>query len=334
MNLMRFLPYMKHALMVVAMITIVGVTGCDDDEDKPTKNIWQLIEADPDLSIFKDFAVTAQFDATLSATTVQTAFIPNNAAMNSLLLTLFNSTDPALLAQISPGIVSQVLNYHLVAGENLSSSLTDGKELTTMQTEKIKVVVTTTGEKTLDTGASSDAKIVKKDVKATNGVMHTVDVVLVPPTIGSLIIQTLGTVAQPILLSSTFSTLAQAILKADAGKAPAETIVGALVSLTNVSIFAIPNQVFTAASITVDTYTAAQWNAIIRGHIVAEKLTTLTTGTKTSINSKVITITAAAGSNPATVKGAGNATAVPIAGAAIAASNGVTWPIAGILVHP
>src|SRR6187402_1903730 len=153
MNLMRFLPYMKHALMVVAMITIVGVTGCDDDEDKPTKNIWQLIEADPDLSIFKDFAVTAQFDATLSATTVQTAFIPNNAAMNSLLLTLFNSTDPALLAQISPGIVSQVLNYHLVAGENLSSSLTDGKELTTMQTEKMKVVVTTTGEKTLDTGA-------------------------------------------------------------------------------------------------------------------------------------------------------------------------------------
>lgn len=337
MNITRILSYTKHALLVVAMLTIVGISGCDDgEEDKPTKNIWELIEADSNLSMFKDQLTAANFQTTLSTTgsTQLTVFAPSNTAMNNLLLTLFNNTDPALFSQVAPTVIQAVLNYHIVESQNLSASLTNNAELTSKQGEKIKVVVTTTGEKTLDTGATSNAAISEADRKATNGVIHVVETVLVPPTIGDLIVQTLGKVAQPVLLSSSFTTLAAAILKADAGKPANQTILGVLVGAPAVTIFAIPNQVFAAVpggAVTVDTYTAAQWDAIIRGHIVLENLSTLAAGTKNSINAKVITITTC----PATVRGAGNVTAaVPIAGAAVPASNGVLYPIGGILLHP
>jgi transforming growth factor-beta-induced protein len=332
MNLMRFLSYTKHVMLVLALLTTVGLSGCDDEEDGPTRTIWAEVEANSDLSIVKDQLLAAGFNTTLDANTgtKYTLFAPSNQAMTNLLQTLFNSTDPALFAQIAPTVIQSVLNYHIAESENLSASLTNGAEITTKQGEKIKVVVTSTGEKTLDTGATSDSKVSTADIKATNGVVHVVDVVLVPPTLGALIVQTLGKVAQPILLSGSFTTLSAAIQKADAGKAPANTIVGALVGLPAVTMFAVPNQVFTAAGITVDTYTAAQWDAILRGHIVNQNLATLSAGDKTALNGKAITV--ALGS-PATVKGSANANVVPIAGAAISASNGVVYPIGGIILH-
>lgn len=323
---------MKHAMLVLALLTTVGLIGCDDEESGPTRTIWAEVEANSDLSIVKDQLLAAGFNTTLDASTGSkyTLFAPSNQAMTTLLQTLFNATDPALFNQIAPTVIQSVLNYHLVESENLAAALANGTELTTKQGEKIKVVTTATGEKTLDTGASSDAKVTTADIRATNGVVHVVDVVLVPPTLGALIIQTLGKVAQPILLSGSFTTLSAAIQKADAGKPAANTIVGALVGSPNITMFAPPNQVFQAAGITVDTYTAAQWDAILRGHIVLQNLSTLSAGDKGTINAKTITV---ATGSPATVKGSANATAVPIAGAAVPASNGVVYPIGGVILH-
>jgi uncharacterized surface protein with fasciclin (FAS1) repeats len=332
MNLTRFFSYMKHVLLALTLLTTAGLSGCDDSEDGPTKTIWEEVQANPDLSIVQAQLLAAGFDTQLNTAggTKYTLFAPSNQAMTNLLQTLFNATDPALFSQIAPTVIQSVLNYHIAESENLSASLTNGTQITTKQGEKITVAVTTTGEKTLDTGATSDAKISTADVKATNGVLHVVDVVLVPPTLGALIVQTLGKVAQPILLSGSFSTLSAAIQKADAGKPAAETIVGALVASPNITMFAIPNQVFEAASITADTYTAAQWNTILRGHIVNQNLSTLTAGDKTTLSGKTIVV---AVGPPATVKGSANVNAVPIAGAKVPANNGVVYPIGGIIQH-
>lgn len=331
MNMNRIV---KFTLLVTAIGFTSFISSCSDEEEAPTKNAWELVSTNSNLTIFKAQVEAASLSSSLevSGTDKVTVFAPSDAAMLSLLKTLFGetATDPALFNSVAPAVIQAVIKYHIVASQTFSSGLTNNLELTTLQGEKIKVVVTSTGEKKLDTGASSDAAITTADIKATNGVIHIVDVVLVPPTIGNLIIQTLGKVAQPILLSSSFSTLSAAIQKADAGKASEQTIVGALVSLSNVTVFAPVNDVFTAGSITVDTYTAAEWDAIIRGHIVPETLTTLSSGTKNTINSKVITI---AVGTTTTVKGTGNASAVPIVSASVAASNGLVYPIGGVLVH-
>lgn len=309
---------------VVGSLFVLG--GCSDDEEPaPTKTIYELISEDTNLSTVKAQLDIAGFDATLSGTGTFTLFAPSNAAMNTLLQTL-DLTD---FSSIAPSVVATVLEYHLLTTQKLAADLVAGN-ITTEQGEAITVSITGTGEIKLETGATTDANITTKDIKATNGVLHVVDVVLVPPTIGALIIQTLGTVAQPILLSSSFTTLSGAIQKADAGKAPAETIVGALIGLPGVTVFAPVNDVFAGASITVATYNAAEWDAILRGHIVPSNLATLSAGDVTTINGKTITI-ATGTSN--TVKGGANANPVPIVAPGIP-GNGVVYPIGGILLHP
>lgn len=310
---------------VVGSLFVLG--GCkDDDEPAPTKTIYELISEDTNLSIVKAQLDLAGFDATLSGTGNFTLFAPSNAAMNTLLQTL-GLTD---FSSVAPSVVATVLEYHLLASQKLSSDLVAG-DITTEQGEAITVSITGTGEIKLESGATSDANITEKDIKATNGVLHVVDAVLVPPTIGALIVQTLGTVAQPILLSSSFTTLSGAIQKADAGKAPAATIVGALIGLTDVTVFAPVNDVFAAASITVATYSAAEWDAILRGHVVPASLATLSAGDVTTVNGKTITI-AVGTSN--TVKGGANASPIPIVAPGVPANNGIVYPIGGVILHP
>lgn len=304
------------------------MSGCDEGEDPPTKTIYQLISEDPTLSKIKaEIDLNADLKAKLEGPGTLTFFAPNDFAMDAILTTL-SLTD---FTSISPSTLSLVLNYHLANSVVYDADMTDQKTITTNQGENITVEVTTTGAKKLKTGATTSGTVVTADLKATNGVLHVVgDYPLVPPTIGALIVATLGKVAQPVLLAKDFSILASAILKADQGKTPENTIVGAMVGQTAQTFFAIPNAVFQAAQLTVDSRSAAEWDAIIRGHMVpGTTINTLGAGTSTTINGKVITTTATS------VQGLGNANPVPVAVTAkITTTNGTIFPIQGILFHP
>lgn len=330
-NLFSILRYTAVLALVASLFVI---SGCDDDDDAPTKTIYELISEDPTLSKIKaEIDLNADLKAKLSGAGEFTFFAPNDLAMSAILTTL-GLTD---FTSISPSTLSLVLNYHLATKAYYDADLVAAATIATNQGENITVEVTTTGQKKLKTGATTNGTVITADIKATNGVLHIVgDYPLVPPTIGSLIVATLGKVAQPILLSASFSTLAAAILKADAGKPSAQTIVGAMVGLTACTFFAPPNQVFQAANITVDTYSAAQWDAIIRGHFIPQKtIATLADGTETTINGKTITTGAATSTAPlGSAKGAGNTSAVPVAAAKVTTSNGVIYPLGGVLLHP
>lgn len=67
----------------------------------------------------------------------------------------------------------QILTYHVVPGENTSSTLQSG-ETKTLEGAPVKLNVTPTGV------TVNDAKVVKADIKASNGVIHEIDKVLVP----------------------------------------------------------------------------------------------------------------------------------------------------------
>lgn len=330
----RLFSILRYTAIVTLVAGLFVVSGCDEDDDTPTKTIYQLISEDASLSMIKaQIDLNADLKAKLEASSGTTTFFaPNDLAMQAILTTLGLTN----FSTISPGVLSTVLNYHMANTVVYEADMTAGSTITTNQGEAITIEVTTTGAKKLKTGATTNGTVLTADLKATNGVLHVVgDYPLVPPTIGTLIVATLGKVAQPILLAADFSVLASAILKADAGKAANATIVGAMVGLTAQTFFAIPNAVFAAAPtpITVDTHNAATWDAIIRGHMVPqETITTLAAGTKTTINAKVITI---AVGTATTVQGAGNPNPIPVVtGSRITTSNGTIFPIQGILVHP
>lgn len=315
---------MKNLWALALLAATFAFTGCNDDDDgdaAPEQNIWEIVQERDNLSSLEAELERAGLDATLSGSGNMTLFAPSNDALTTLLGTLgLDDFSP-----VAESVVQAVLSYHVANSEYFSADITEGTTITTVQGEDITVV----GGPRLSTGATSDAGFVTTDIEATNGVVHIVDVVLVPPSIGALIVQTLGTAAQPILLSKDFTTLSAAILKADQGKDPANTIVGALVGLDAVTFFAPPNAVLDG-NLDVEGTDAATLDAIIRKHIVPSTINPMDDNVYTAIDGTT-TLTTTAAPNLGTVSGPQNTQPVPVAAEGIAAGNGIVYPIGGII---
>lgn len=71
-----------------------------------------------------------------------------------------------------------ILKYHVIPGKALAADVVklDGKKVKTVQGESAKIAVDD-GEVTVD-----GAKVVKTDVVASNGVIHVIDTVIMPPS--------------------------------------------------------------------------------------------------------------------------------------------------------
>jgi uncharacterized surface protein with fasciclin (FAS1) repeats len=324
----RFFAIIRYTTLLAIVAGLFVLNGCDKEDDKPTKTVYELISDDPTLSMIKaQVDLNAELKAKLQDPAgTYTFYAPNDLAMGAILTTLGLPN----FQSIAPATLSVVLNYHLAPKAVYAADMSNGAKVTTAQGEDITIEVTSAGSIKLKTGATTNGTILTSDIKGTNGVVHVVgDYPLVPPTIGGLIVATLGKVAQPILLSSSFSILSSAIQKADAGKPAAETIVGAMVAQTAQTFFATPDAVFNAAGITVNTYTSTQWNSIIRGHMVpGSTVATLADANLGTMLGKSVTTTST------TVKGSANVNAITVVTASkIQTSNGVIFPIQGVIQH-
>jgi len=104
-----------------------------------------------------------------------TVFAPTNAAFTALLQELSLTS----LDQVDNATLNAVLQYHVVAGANvLSSQLTNGQQVTTLQTGKFTIDLTS-GAKIVD-ARNRVTNIVVTNVQGINGVVHAIDKVLLP----------------------------------------------------------------------------------------------------------------------------------------------------------
>merc|ERR1712003_215996 len=99
-----------------------------------------------------------------------TVFAPTNDAFAALP----EGTVDDLLADPS-GALTDILKYHVVSANAVSSGLSSG-DVPTLQGDELKIEVSESGVMV------NDANVIVADVIASNGIVHVIDAVLLPPT--------------------------------------------------------------------------------------------------------------------------------------------------------
>jgi uncharacterized surface protein with fasciclin (FAS1) repeats len=172
-----------------------------------TFDIVRLAKSNANLSVLAEAIDAAGLATTLSAAGPYTVFAPINQAFLDLLAEL-KISKADLLA--NKDFLTSVLTYHVLGSKVVSSAVPVGQPITTVQKGYFKAG--TLGRSlTITDGRNRVSNVVSADVVAQNGVVHTIDKVLLPAN--KNVLQTaiaLSTEAQP-----EFSILVEAVVAAD-----------------------------------------------------------------------------------------------------------------------
>ena len=141
-------------------------------ETKETRNIVDLAQANGSFKTLLKALDAAGLTKTLQGTGPFTIFAPTDEAFKKL-------PQDALQELLKPGnkeVLVKVLTYHVVPGKVLSSDLKSG-EVKSLQGDPITVKVDSNGVQV------NDAKVTKADIQGSNGVIHQIDVLILPPSL-------------------------------------------------------------------------------------------------------------------------------------------------------
>ncbi len=153
------------ALATVAAVTVLA-TGCATQPAPVT--IADALAQTPSLSTLHGLVAKAGLNDTLKGQGPFTVFAPNNDAFRTVPAKTLNDL------AANPDRLKAVLSYHVVPAQVMAAEVKNGP-VKSVQGSTLAVA---------RAGASvtvEDAMVVTADVKASNGVIHVVDRVLLPP---------------------------------------------------------------------------------------------------------------------------------------------------------
>ena len=172
----------------------------------------------------------ADLVATLQGTGPFTVFAPTDQAFSDAgidLSTYDTDEENATLVDI--------LTYHVVSGKVMSTDLTDGMEATALNQDKLTFSVSSSEVKV------NDAVVTLADVESSNGVIHVIDKVLMPP-------------ADPVYVDIPATAQSTGIHTALVAALSQANLVTALQSEGPFTVFAPTDQAFTDAGIDLTTF--------------------------------------------------------------------------------
>ncbi|TVR87781.1 MAG: fasciclin domain-containing protein, partial [Saprospirales bacterium] len=132
------------------------------------QTVMDVISDSPDHNTLEQVLTLSGLDGVLETADSLTVFAPTDDA--------FNAVDSAALAEIvgNPALLDEVLLYHVLGFEALSTDLADGMEVTTLQGQDVTITINADGV------FINDAQVTMADIPADNGVVHVIDAVLLP----------------------------------------------------------------------------------------------------------------------------------------------------------
>jgi uncharacterized surface protein with fasciclin (FAS1) repeats len=139
------------------------------------KSIVTLATENSSLSTLATAVTKAELVETLNGTGPFTVFAPTNDAFAALPA----GTLDTLLMPENKAQLQTILKYHVVAGKVMSSDLSNGQVVKTVQGNSLTVRID--GSKVmLEDATGAMAQVVTADVAASNGVVHVINKVVMP----------------------------------------------------------------------------------------------------------------------------------------------------------
>ncbi len=308
----KYLMQIRASALLALLAPALFLTGCnDDDNDTPAQpTIAEVVNTNADFSLLRAAVTKAGLGSALSSGNL-TVFAPNNAAFQAAGLTA-----TAIEAR-SQAELAAVLQYHVINARTPAASLPEGVNTAVTTLDNGTVYVTKAGSNVSVNGA----RVIQADVAASNGVIHVIDRVLLPPVFGN-IVQT------AVANSANFSYLVAAVQRAN--------LAGTLSGPGPFTVFAPVNQAFIAAGFpTIESIQAADPTTlatILTYHVVPGRVfsTNLVNGNVATVQGGNVSINLGTGVQ---VTGLGNnGSAANVVVANVATTNGVIHAIDRVLL--
>ena len=170
---MKTLKTLFAALIISSFVFSGNVSAqcATDTEEKKSSDIVDLAVSTEFLSTLVTAVKAGDLVETLKGNGPFTVFAPTNDAFSALP----EGTLESLLLPENKDKLVAILSYHVVPGKVKSADLSDGMKAKTVQGSNIEVDISESGVKV------NDASVTKADIEASNGVVHVIDKVILPP---------------------------------------------------------------------------------------------------------------------------------------------------------
>ena len=203
----------------IALLTI-SFASCDDKDDTPVPdtNIATTVETNPSFSLLRQALVKTNLLTTIRNANNITVFAPDNAAFAAA------GIDSVTIAGYDPTALSGILTYHVI-GSNISSGNIPASD--SVRTLNSRLVFASRNANGVFVNGIS---VKQADVSASNGTIHVISNVLLPPS---------RTIADIAASDTTFSILVAAVQKAG--------LLAAIQSSGKYTVFAPTNAAFRQA---------------------------------------------------------------------------------------
>lgn len=310
-------------LLIVAAAMLTGLSGCLKSNNSSNNNtnsttITNFLKSATNATRFSNALSRANLDTVFNGTGPFTVFVPVDAVFTSSGIT------DAMLNSYSPTQLRNIILYHTIAAAVISTGFPSGPNAKVIAANGDTLFITSSSGGIFVNGAP----LTQTDIFNSNGVVHGIAQVLIPPA---------GNTWQTLQADTTFTFLTAAITKASEG---GSTRIDSLLANGLYTIFAPSNSAFKAAGYaSIDDINNADADSLsntILYHMLAGRVFTsdINNGqSKTTLTGGSITFSLSSSSSGTTkqVKGNGNTTTSTIIKANLVADNGVLYVIDQVL---
>ncbi|KZZ17430.1 hypothetical protein A3750_09470 [Oleiphilus sp. HI0079] len=177
MSLLSAKAKLKRWAPALVLGAIPFITACsDNDNPAPAQNIVELVQSNDDFDTLEQLVVDNGLAGTLASDGPFTVFAPTDEAFAAV---------SSVLSTLTPAQVVEVLQYHVLAGEVLATAAIDiaggsgDKTVATVNGADSKIALSLTGSDLY----VNTSRVTSPNILATNGVVHVIDKVLIPPSL-------------------------------------------------------------------------------------------------------------------------------------------------------